>query len=126
MSSYFIKLTGIKQEKIENLASEFHSVYEEINEYMSETNIILCNGNDGEIFRENCILNGLKVPKWTNFVYNIRPYLSNLLNIDPKQFISCDLPKFAGINFEKGSHNAIDDCISIALSELKVDKKKDF
>ena len=56
MSSYLGKLTGIKQEKIENLASEFQNVYEEINEYMSETNIILCNGNDGEIFRENCIL----------------------------------------------------------------------
>ena len=116
LSSYFINLTGIKQEQVDNFGLDFEKAYKKINSYMSRNNIIMCNGNDGEIFRENCILNDLIIPKWTKNVFNIRPFFTGILNIDPKQFISCDLPKLAGIKLKKESHNAIDDCISIAWS----------
>lgn len=113
LSQYFIKLTGIKQDLVDKNGSDFKKALEVLKKFVNDTSIILCNGNDGEILRENCVLNQIKIPKWTNKFYNFRPYMSKISGINPNNFISSDLPRLVGLSDAIKPHTGLDDCKSI-------------
>ena len=113
LSQYFIKLTGIEQNLVDKSNNNFQIALKVLKKFLNDASIILCNGNDGEVLRENCILNQIKVPEWANDFYNFRPYMSEMSGINPINFTSSDLPKLVGLSKSKKPHTGLDDCKSI-------------
>lgn len=113
LSDYFIRLTGIKQADLDARAEPFESALRRLCAFIASAQIVLFNGNDGEILRENCAMRGIDCPV-TGF--NFRPLLARTLGRPSSELTSSDLPAIAGLKFEGRAHSALADCRGIAAA----------
>lgn len=123
LSEYIIKLTNITQNKIDTSGKNFVDVSKKLNKFYNKNIPIIFNGDDGEVFKDNFIINNLKYPQWLSRAFNFRPLLSLNLKKDEATLISSQLPEISGIEDVYSHHSAIGDCKSI-LNSLTFWKSK--
>lgn len=116
LSDYFVSLTGITQEHLVAKARPFADALDELSSFFSAAELVVFNGHDGAIFRENCELNAVTFrwseDRWCDF----RPLLARTLNVPPHELVSSDLPALAGISVHGRAHSALHDCKAIAAA----------
>ena len=127
LSDYFMALTGIDQATVDSEGCVFAEAYPEFIQFVGDVGMLLSNGRDGEVLRENCALNDLKNRLEHGRVINIRPQIASKISEQVGQkydFIdSSDLTHVLGgpSSTEEDRHNALADArgIALALRELR-------
>ncbi len=127
LSAYFIDLTGISQDVIDEQGTDFQSAICDFAKW--------CNGLptysfgcDGDVVFENCVLTGFESPMPPNQFHNIRSVF-RAHGIDETRFNSCNIVEAFDIKPSRRSHNALDDVLTVheALiclnKRLRADKK---
>jgi len=125
LSNYITELTGINQKQIDELGISFENGLLDLNNFYNKKVPIIFNGFDGEVFRDNIIINNLNEPSWLTRSFNLRPLLSSSLKKSQDILISSQLPKISGSEGLFSHHSALGDCKSI-LTALNSWKKKGF
>lgn len=116
LSGYFQSLTGITQSRLIRDGGSLLDAINDMEPLISSCDMLIFNGYDGQIFRENCALLGCEFP-WPHVpAYNFRPLLSTVLNRPPEELVSSVLPILAGVDNPGQAHTALDDCRAIAAA----------
>ena len=126
LSEYFVNLTGITQEKIDNQGYSFPDALLRFMGFIGKPPInILSNGGDEDVIEENCQIHDIPYPAVFLRSLNSNPYFSEILNIREKDCISGMLPEMFGLDSDKKPHNALGDARSISqvLRYLEVKNK---
>lgn len=113
LSKYITELTKISQKNIDEYGKSFHAGLADLTNFFHHELPIIFNGNDGEVFIDNIIINNLKKPNWLGRSFNFRPLLSSNLNKDENILISSELPRITDSADIHLHHSAIGDCKSI-------------
>jgi len=121
LSEYITKLTGINDKILEKNGITFQEALEKFTSFTLGSKIIISNGLDGMVLRENCILNGLSYPFEKGRVVNVRPLLSKTTGIEYKKLVSSELPSLLGMRPPDSKHSALSDAksVGIALKKLR-------
>lgn len=122
LSKYFINLTKIQQVDVDKYGVSFENASKKVSLFINNKFPILCNGDDGEVIRENFIINKLIETKWLQNIYDFRPLLSMNTNINKNHLVSSQMPELFNVKRKIKAHNALDDCYSI-YETLKILKK---
>ena len=130
LSLYFQNLTSITQSKINRYNHLNEEDLQKVEIFFKDTNYILSNGIDKIILEEDLKDKKINAKKFLFIkkIVNIKPFISNLLNVSQDKAISSNLPKLIGIK-KKGllkKHFAIDDVRSIYVSLKHLHKKGVF
>jgi inhibitor of KinA sporulation pathway (predicted exonuclease) len=112
LSFYIQKLTGINQFNLNARSINLKTAIMQLNIFFRGTKKIYCNGLDKEVLEENCKLNKISRPLFTNKIINIRPQISKILKKNSQEIISSELNEQIGLKPLK-KHLATDDCINI-------------
>ena len=64
LSEYCISLTGISQQELDDSAVPFDKAVSLFCEFVASVNLIICNGNDGQVLTENFLIHDLALPSW--------------------------------------------------------------
>jgi inhibitor of KinA sporulation pathway (predicted exonuclease) len=116
LSNYFQSLTGITQDRLVREGRSLFEAMADMQALMSGIDMVIFNGYDGQILRENCVLLGCEFP-WPHVpAYNFRPLLSSVLNHPSEELVSSALPILAGVENIGQAHTALDDCRAIAAA----------
>lgn len=116
LSEYFVALTGITQDRLDAEGKSMAHVLPGLAQFGVAAELVLFNGRDGEILRENCAMHGLDSPLPEERMFNFRPLLARTLGRRPEELASSDLPALAGAPIEGRAHTALHDCRSIAAA----------
>lgn len=114
VSTYFEDLTGITQSRIDAEAVTFPAALDGLARFLADIPLVIHNGGDGEILRENCQFAGIAEPPLVARTANIRPLLGRSLEVGREKLVSSKLPELAGLQAPANAHTALDDCRSIA------------
>lgn len=114
VSAYFENLTGITQERIDAEGVDFPAALDGLVRFLAEVPLIIFNGGDGQILRENCSFTGIAEPFEAARTANMRPLLGSSLGVGREKLVSSNLPELAGLSAPAHAHTALDDCRSIA------------
>lgn len=116
LSDYFVALTGITQRRLEEEAEPFQQALAALSAFGGEAGQILFNGWDGEVLRENCSFHALPSPWPEDRMFDFRPLLSRSLRRPPRELVSSELPRLAGVSVAGRSHSALHDGRAIAAA----------
>lgn len=116
LSDYFSSLTGIRQADIDGRGVELPDALYALASMLYGVEMILSNGHDGRIIRENCMMQQIEPPQVTKYVFDFRHHLADTLHRPTSDLTSSALPKLAGITFAGQAHSALHDCRAIARS----------
>ena len=128
LSEYFTILTGIDQTTVDNKGHTFAEAYSKFLLFVDGADILLSNGSDGEVLRENCALNNVDYELKYGKVINIRPKIASVVcdQVGHRNYgfiDSGELPNILGVSSSRGErkHDALSDAegISLALGELR-------
>ena len=126
LSAYFVALTGVTQEIIENEGLDFEEAYASFLEWAGELPLFSY-GNiplaDGEVVKENIELYNLSVPFEAEKFKTIRPLFSEA-GIDTEKYSSGMLHTVFDLPVEGGVHDARHDAESLAVSLLALKNGK--
>jgi DNA polymerase III alpha subunit (gram-positive type) len=105
LSGYFIGLTGVTQEQLENEGVPFADAWEAFCAFCAGAAQLWCVGRDGEVLRENFVLrqiNGiLPAP-----CFDIRPALAKALALEEGEVVSSKLPEILNLEPLAQAHQA--------------------
>lgn len=113
LSDYFIQLTGIEQSRLDRDAVSLAAAADDLIALCATSDRIIFNGTDGEVLRENCVMQDIDLPWPVERMFNFRPLLAQTLDRPAGELISSDLPAIAGIEFNGPAHTALHDCRAI-------------
>jgi len=116
LSDYFTVLTGITQAGLEKTARPFDKTMAALAAVGAPAEVIIFNGADGEILRENCVMRDIAPPWSEERMFNFRPLLARTLGRPLSELASSDLPALAGIKVPGRAHSALHDCRAIAAA----------
>ena len=114
LSGYFTSLTGITQAWLEEKARPFDEAMATLLNVGASAELIIFNGADGEILRENCVMREVAPPWPEEKMFNFRPLLARTLDRPQSELTSSDLPALAGIEVAGRAHSALHDCKAIS------------
>lgn len=116
LSDYFMSLTGITQAGLEETARPFDEAMATLLNVGAPAELIIFNGADGEILRENCAMREVAPPWPDERMFNFRPLLARTLGQPSSELASSGLPALAGIKVPGRAHSALHDCRAIAVA----------
>lgn len=116
LSDYFINLTGITQSRLDEEAVSFDKALAQLSAFGEATRLIMFNGCDGQILRENCAFHAATPPWPVECMFDFRPLLSRTLVRPQSELVSSELPSLAGVNVAGRCHSALHDCRAIAAA----------
>ncbi len=116
LSDYFVSLTGITRERLAREGRPLGETLNELSAFGDSAGAIIFNGYDGEVFRENCVWNGVDLPLRQERMFDFRPLLARTLDQPKHKLVSCELPQLAGISVPGRAHSALHDCRAIAAA----------
>ncbi len=116
LSDYFQKLTGITQADVDAEGVTFVAALEKLVSFLAAVEIVMFNGYDGRILRENCAFNGVAFPLAAERMFDFRSLLASTLSLPLQALVSSRLPKLAGIEVNGCAHSGLHDCRAIAAS----------
>jgi len=124
LSDHFIHLTGITNERLEQEAREFPTVWAQFCRFCEGADQLWCMGKDGEVLRENFVLQKMADRFPTN-CFDIRPALAKILNRKEDEIVSSRLPELVHIEPPERAHQALFDVLSVlkALNHLSSEGK---
>jgi len=119
LSDHFVELTGISDELIAQHGRPFIEVWKEFVGFCSGCSQLWCVGRDGEVLRENFLLNKMEA-RMPAPCFDIRPALARFMGVAEEEVVSSRLPELVGLNADSRSHQALDDARSVlkALDHL--------
>jgi inhibitor of KinA sporulation pathway (predicted exonuclease) len=115
LSDYFVALTGITQSRLE-AAVPFDEALAALSAFSTAAELIVFNGCDGEILRENCSFHAAALSWPEERMYDFRPLLSRVLGRPQNELISSEFPRLAGVTVAGRRHSALHDCRAIAAA----------
>jgi inhibitor of KinA sporulation pathway (predicted exonuclease) len=116
LSHYFTALTGITQKQIEQSGRLFEDAATALLDFSAALDVIIFNGYDGQILRENCALCHVDLSWPDARMFDFRPLLARTLGRPKDQLTSSDLPQIAGVSLAGRAHSALYDCRAIAAA----------
>ncbi len=117
LSDYIVDLTGITQEELDEDGMPYAEAQEMLDEFVTEdVAMVLANGDDRDVLRENADLNQVKWFSRDDSMTNIRDWLANGLEREPGSFESAELPALLGAESPGPAHDALADARAIALA----------
>ena len=116
LSRYFILLTNINKKILLKKGISFKSAIKKMKKIIPENALVIFNGSDGEVLRENCKFKRVPFVFDVNYFFNFRPLLSKSLNLPEAKLMSGSLPSLLKINQKNIAHDALNDCLCIASS----------
>jgi inhibitor of KinA sporulation pathway (predicted exonuclease) len=121
LSDYVIELTGITEAGLAATGMSFREALDRFAGFVGDRSVLLCNGRDAAVLRENCDLNGVAFPFEETRCRNIRPQLAAALGIPESAARSGELPAKLGLPPAGEIHDAVADAVAIAtvLRELR-------
>lgn len=116
LSSYFQELTGISQQRVELEGKTFSEAIMAMVSFLSIAEIVVFNGEDGQVLRENCALQAIALDLNPDKMLNFRPLLARSLGRPISELTSSKLPSIAGVRVNGRAHSALHDCHAIAAA----------
>lgn len=116
LSRYFILLTNIDKKILLKKGVSFRNAIKKMKRFIHGNSLVVFNGSDGEVLRENSKFRGVPFIFDPNHFFNFRPLLSKSLNLPENEIVSGNLPDLLKIKNKTKLHDALDDCLCIALS----------
>jgi inhibitor of KinA sporulation pathway (predicted exonuclease) len=116
LSSYFINLTGITQEIVDDEGTDFCTAIREFAQFAAGSAKVLSNGPDGELLMENCTWSGIASPLDPSLLCDIRPQLAAALSASDTDVDSCKLPELIGSAPQGRAHDALSDARSVTAA----------
>ena len=115
LSKYFIDLTGITQELVDEKGLTLHEAIENMRLYLGdEIKRIYSHGDDGVVFLKNCDKKSLSFPLENYQFINIHKTVATLIGKTRKNYASSDLPLIMGFEPTGDAHTALADCRCVA------------
>jgi len=114
LSTYFVNLTGITQERVDREGNPFPHALADFGRFVNRWAIgrIASFGRDDLVLDENCVLHRIPVPIDLHRFYDLRPALEATLG--RTGLMSCELPRFFGLPVPEQGHDALADARAIA------------
>jgi inhibitor of KinA sporulation pathway (predicted exonuclease) len=116
LSDYFQKLTGITQTEVDAHGVSFVAAVAKLEPFLASAEVVIFNGHDGQILRENCAFNGVIFPLPGECMFDFRPLLASTLSLPHQALVSSGLPRLADIEVNGRAHSGLHDCHAIAAS----------
>jgi len=113
LSDYISRLTGISNEEVRSKGLDFASGLDLFARFVG-SDMSFCNGGDGEVLKENFLLNNLLPMPFIESCRSIRPWLSSVIGLAPGSLMSCKLPSLLGLPDTFDAHDALGDARAIA------------
>ncbi len=121
LSDYISVLTGISQDTIDQHGQVFITALNDFKNFCPKNAILCSNGNDWDVLKENCIINGIEIPFSKECFFNIHPFIVEKLGIGYK-FSSSDLTDILGFKGGK-KHHALFDALAVAETLIRLNWK---
>ncbi len=121
LSEYFIKLTGITQEKVDQEGIDFPLAIKKFSEW-AENFHLYCFGSDLKVLQENCELSGIELPFSTEYFHNLRDTFSSY-GIASENYMSSTIVEAFGEKPKREGHDALNDARTL-LDGLRLLAKK--
>jgi inhibitor of KinA sporulation pathway (predicted exonuclease) len=116
LSRYFTLLTRIDRKVLFKKGVSFKNAMKKMKKIIPRNSLVIFNGSDGEVLRENSKFRGVPFAFDPKHFFNFRPLLSKSLNLPENNLVSGNLPSLLKINNKAVSHDALKDCLCIASS----------
>ena len=113
LSRYFIDLTRISQDQVDDRGVAFPVALDEFAAFIASCPVIVSNGEDFDVIAENCRLCGLDFPFAPDRFLNISPVLAKLCGVG-HHVGSGELPGILPDVPQLGAHNALADARMVA------------
>lgn len=128
LSDYSVQLSGVTNDDLNQTGLSFEEAINQFYEFVGTDTPIFVNGYDGAVIRENCWFNDLQYKPSSNQIFDIRPAIANILEIDLAETISSELPSLLQIETNAMKHNGLCDAraIALALKKLSVQNRLKF
>jgi inhibitor of KinA sporulation pathway (predicted exonuclease) len=115
LSDYFIDLTGITQEIVDEQGTDFETALRNFVDYVIRDNSPLAShGPDHEVIQLNCEFNDLDLPAPFQSAINLRPWISGQVGVAEATYTSSELPDAVGVVHAETAHNGVADSRAIA------------
>ena len=115
LSDYFVNLTGITQEMVENDGLLFPKAIPAVEAFLrDDVNVVYSFGIDGSILKHNYHLNDLIMPFSPDMFVSIMPRVAEFFDKPTKDMLSSRLPQDLGFKPPGNAHNALADARCIA------------
>lgn len=126
LSQYFIELTGIQQEQVNEKGLAFSAALARFQEFRRDLSL-WAYGNDSDIFSENMLLNNMLVPDdWpAGHASNLSPWF-HAHAPETRGINSGRLVEALGLRSKLAEHTGLGDCHSIIESIKFITKNKGF
>lgn len=113
LSRYFIDLTGITQQRVDDEGIPFPQVLDDFAAFTGRwSGMVGAFGRDDLVLGENCALHGIAQPIARSRFQDLRPALEAA--IGRTGMMSAELPRFVGLPAPKQAHDALADARAIA------------
>ena len=121
LSDYIVRLTGITNRLLLEHGIPYPDALAGFAAFAGPDGLILANGSDGAVLRENCAIHGIPETFPAGRVLNIRAALVRATGLRAEELVSCELPALLGVGPPPERHSALLDAnaIAIALAELR-------
>jgi len=126
LSDYFINLTGITQQQINEKAIDFADAINLLIEFLRpDCYPVYTFGNDGDVLEYNCRIKSIPYPFRDGLFENIRPVFANAFKVEEYTLASGRLPEDMGFDAPHRAHRAVDDCLCVAEA-LRIFRKQNL
>lgn len=115
LSDYIIELTGITQNQIDQHGVSFPMALADFTRFLSDVEMVLSYGGDGNVIEQNCALTGIPKPSIFLKEHNVRRTLQEL-GFVTRTTVSSSLPAHLGLEHFEHPHNALGDARAVAAS----------
>jgi len=110
-SEYFIELTGIKQNQVDESGLEFFEAITNFKKWSGALPLYAF-GRDGEVIIENCELHRIECPLPTSHFYNIRDLFFQY-GIATNDYFSSTIVRAFGVEPTRVGHDALNDARTV-------------
>lgn len=124
LSDYITALTGITNAMIGERGVAFPQAMGLLSRFVKPDAMMLCNGLDGMILRENCTINHIPYPFPPTKIGNVRSLLANALGISQDEAVSSELLVRLGLEPLACKHSGVWDAKSVASSLIELRRRK--
>ncbi len=121
LSTYFIELTGITQQTIDKNGVDFLSALDQFKKWCGQIPIYSY-GGDEENLKENCELEGIKLPFLSAQFHDIRD-IFDLNGIATDKYYSSSIMEAFGKKSSRQAHDGLNDARSILDGLVELNKK---
>lgn len=111
LSAYFVSLTGVTQDQVDDHGLPFAEALDRLAGFAAEARLA-ANGGDEGVLRENCALAGRDFP-FEGRCHDLAPLLMKAIGAQ-EHIYSCEMAATFGLNADQRAHDALGDARQVA------------